>query len=302
MQAIREKLVKEILREGTIPASAASAEKLMLLIRQNANLFEITKLVKVSPALTANVLKLSNSAAFGGKGIRSIEEAMFQLGTDELAKLAMAIGVMDRVAHLKVKVDWRMFWLHCLVTARVTEVLANTYRPITGKEYLAGLLHDIGKLFIEHNFPTEFEAALFRALERKISFYEAEMQLYDTNHAEIGGILCEHWHLHYEICRSVTYHHEPRSPLNKDPMDVEQEKLLACCVTVADSLANMFKVNIPGFKCFDHKDLSEIPEWKYLETFPRVNNLELDFALELERAEETIQTLIREQEQKSGEQ
>jgi putative nucleotidyltransferase with HDIG domain len=288
MQSIRTKLLREIHRNGTIPASSAAADKLMGLIRQNATVFDIAKVVKLSPALTANVLKLSNSASFGGGGIRSVEEAVFRLGTEELNKLAMAIGVMDRVAHLKVKVDWKMFWLHCLVTARVTEVLANSYRTLSGKEYLAGLLHDIGKLFIEHNFPGEFESALLRAMERKISLYEAEVQLYDTNHADVGGALCEYWHLNHEIARSVKYHHEPTSPLNKDPMDVEHEKLLALCILVADSLANMFKTNIPGAKTFASKDLDNIREWKLLEKFPRIKNLELDFAQELQKAEDTI--------------
>lgn len=284
-------MLREIERDGVIPANALAADTLMTKIREQAPIFEISRVVKLSPALTANILKLSNSASIGGKGITSIEEAVFLLGSEELSKLALAIGTMDRVAHLKVKVDWKVYWLHCLLTARITEALAGGFRTITGKEYMSGLLHDIGKLFIEHNFPSEFEAALLRSMERNISFYEAELQLFDSNHAEIGAELCSKWHLNDEIVRAVRYHHNPLSGQNRDIMDVEHEKFLATCVFIANTLTNMFKVDIQGIKNFETKDLEQLDEWAYLAHIPRKRAIDIDFARELKKAEETIQTL-----------
>jgi putative nucleotidyltransferase with HDIG domain len=293
---IRAKVLKELEHDSVVPSFSIAAPKLMSLINADAGMEEIGEVVKLEAGLTSKVLRLANSVAFGGKSIKSIDEALMRIGIVELRRLAMAIGIADRVSHLKVKVDWNMYWLHCLLTARVTEVLAAAYRELSGKEYLAGLLHDVGKLFLEHHFPKDFEAAIFRAMERGSGMYEAEKQLYDTNHAEVGSLLCEKWGLHKEIVRGIRFHHEPASPFNKDQNNPEEERLLATCICVADALANMCKANIQGAQKFDGIELEGLPGWNLLQEMPARGTIDLNLELEIQKAQDSISALMGEAE------
>lgn len=291
-QLLRDKALKALEKDMNIPAFSATAQKLMSATsKEEVSMEEVAEIVMLDPGLSAKYLRMANSVAFGGKSIKNIHEALIRLGMAEVRRVASAIGVVDRFSRLKIKIDWNMFWLHNLLTARLTEALANAYQPITGKEYLAGLLHDVGKLFLEHYFPQEFEAAVQRSMERRSGVYEAENQLFDITHAEIGFALCEKWNLHKEISRSVRFHHDPTSVFNKDPMDPEKQHFLATCICMADTLANMCKVNIQGAKNFDGVELESVPAWLLLQKYPPRMQLNLDLDSELKKAQDTLESL-----------
>ncbi len=286
---IRAVVLREIEKDGSINSFNSAAQKLMQLIRQDADFSEIAEVIKLEPGLTAKVLRLSNSAIYGGRSIKHVDDALFRIGMGEIRKMAMAMGVIDRVSHLRVKVDWNLFWLHSLLVARMTELLAHAYRETNGLEYMAGLLHDVGKLHLEHYLARDFEQAMLRAMERGCGMYDAENALLDTNHAEVSSLLCEKWHVAPEVTRSVRWHHEPASPFNKDPNHPEEQRLLATCLCVADALANLMKANIQGSKPVQMESLEELPQWQFLQEFTAVRSLDLDLAGEMNKAVATIQ-------------
>lgn len=286
---IRARVLRELEKDSVIHSFSSAAQKLMTMVRQDVDLSEIAEVVKMEPGLTSKVLRLSNSAIFGAGKVKNVEEAIFRIGMSEVRKMAMAVGIIDRVSHLRVKVDWNLFWLHSLVTARVTEALAAAYRDISGLEYLSGLLHDVGKLYMEHSFAREFENVVMRATERSSGMYEAENSLLDITHAEVSALLCEKWKVDPEISRSVRFHHEPNSPFNKDPLHPEEQRLLATCICVADSLANMAKANIQGARRYTESSLETLPEWKLLQAYPALRSLDLDLGGEIEKANAIIQ-------------
>ncbi len=288
---LRNKVILEMKKDSMVPAFSSAAERLNELVSQEAPLKEIAEVVNLEPGLAAKVLRLSNSAAFGGKSIQHIDEALFRIGVKEIRKLAMAIGVMDRVSHLRVKVNWNLFWMHNLLTARLTEIIANTYRPPTGREYLAGLMHDIGKLFLEHHFAQDFEAIMLRAMERSCGMFAAENQLYDITHAEVGSMLCEKWGLHQEIVRAIRFHHDPSSPFCKDPNHPEDEHLLAACICLADALANRVHANIQGAESHDNIQVEALPEWKNFEKQTPISPLDFDLTMEVQKVQDTINSL-----------
>jgi len=275
-----------------IPAFSASALRLKdLLKEQNVDMATITEIVKLDPGLTSQYLRAAQATdvkAACKKTTSNIKEALLKAGMGEVRKQATTIGVVDRVSNLRIKIDWSMYWLHSVLTARLTERIAGAYRPITGKEYLAGLLHDSGKVFMEHFFPQEFESVVMYAMERGCGMLEAEKRLLEITHPEISALLCEKWGLQREIVRSIRFHHEPNSPFNKDPIDPDQEKLLAACICVADILANICQANIPGAKIYD-QPFETLPEYLFLKTFTARTTLELDVASELEKAQKDIQ-------------
>jgi len=266
----------------------------------------IAEIVKLDPGLTTRYLRLANSAlVYRGKTITSVEDALMRIGMREIRRIASTVGVMDvlrifrqktkgRPHNGKMEVEWEMFWLHSILTARLTECLVAPYREAIGKEYLAGLLHDVGKLFLAKYFQADFESAVGYAEAKDCNFYEAERDLFDTNHAEIGWTLCERWRLHPEVSRAIRFHHEPnsRAEANRDPEDPAFEHFLGTCVHVADGLANLCKANIRGAKSVDPIDFEAVPQWKLFQSYPARMKLDLDVRAELAKAQEAIQILI----------
>lgn len=305
MSAIKKEIlqpkVQSVIQQDTsVPVFSSTALKLLdISNKEDLDMETVTEIVKLDPGLTTKYLKLANSVTFGGQSITSIRDALIRVGMNEIRKFASSIGVMEvlvmfRSAESSSKesdVEWEMFWLHSLLTARLTDSIASAYRSTTGKEYLAGLLHDVGKLFMEKYFSKSFYKVITSAVEKNCGMFEVEQQVLDTNHAEIGGLLCEKWGLHSEIVRGVKFHHHPTSDLNRDPNDVENDSLLAICVCIADLLANMCKANILGGKDFENIDCESLPQWKLLSAYKTRHSFEVDVLGELQKARDAIEVL-----------
>jgi putative nucleotidyltransferase with HDIG domain len=302
-QRLRERLLHIIEEDSSIPSFSASTQKVMeVSSREDVTIPEIAEAVEVDPGLTSKYLRLANSSYFGGKSITSVQDALLRIGLEAVRKLASTIAVMQGTACFRrdelvtildshVRIEWNQFWLHSLFTARLTEQLADAFRPTTGKEYLAGLLHDVGKLLMQHHMPDEFRTSTLMAVMKHTGVYEIEKQMFDTNHAEVGWAMTEKWKLHREITRSIRFHHEPHSPFNKDPSAPEFQYLLAACISLADSLANICGANILGSRPLEGADFEALPEWQLMQQYHPRKSLDLDPSTELRQARETIEML-----------
>ncbi|MBI4028338.1 MAG: HDOD domain-containing protein [Verrucomicrobia bacterium] len=272
-----------------IPAFSATTQKLMDTISQRYVTFaELAEVVRLDPGLASKYLRLANSVAFGGQNITDISHALLRLGFDEIRRLAMGIEVIDRLAHLCEKIDWNQFWLHSLLTAQFTERLANAYQPMSGKEYVAGLLHDIGKLFLQKYFPQQFNSVVLHTAETGCSSFEAEMILLDVTHPEIGAGLCEKWRLNEEITRSIRFHHEPSKAVENSESEPGNAQLLAACICVGDSLAKLCSQKMVDGKLPPEVTVESVAEWNFLNSFTPRSRLELNMNAELQKAKDTI--------------
>jgi len=300
---LKDRVHKVMKHDQTLPVFSSTALKLLDATNQiEMDLDIIADIVKVDPGLTTKYLSLANSVMFRGKSITSVHDALMRIGLDEVRKLASTLGVMDVLSLFRtdqnqdaskeeIEIEWEMLWLHCLLTARLTDALASAFRQTVGKEYLAGLLHDVGKLFLDRYFHQEFDEALKLGMDKKISFYAAEKTLFDIDHAEVGASLCEKWNLHEEVSRSIRFHHNPTASENQDSNDPDQQQLLATCICVADALANSCHANIQGGRDIEEIDVESLPEWEFLQRFKPIRGYEIDVATELKKAQEVIDLL-----------
>jgi putative nucleotidyltransferase with HDIG domain len=291
---LKEKVLRAVHSQKEIPVfSQAKSRLVQILGKSDAHLNEVGEIVKLDPGLTSTLIRHAGSPMMGRQEIAGIEEALAVLGLDEVRKAVTTVFVMNTFSSLRIKVDWNLFWLHSILTARLTEHIALAYCDVQGKAYLAGLLHDVGKLFMEHYFPREFELVLLLSAISERGMYEAEQQLMDINHAEVSAQLCKEWGLHHEIVRSVHFHHEPEHSQNRDSDDPEYQTFLATCLCIADKLANICHANIQGAENLDNIQFTELPEWKRLkEVYEPRSTLILNMEEELGKARSLLDAVL----------
>ncbi|MBF0343441.1 MAG: HDOD domain-containing protein [Nitrospirae bacterium] len=173
---------------------------------------ELVQAIKLDPVLTAKVLNLVNSAYFCvPQQITSINRAIILLGMNTIRNLALSAEVLSSFnPSTGGSFDVDKFWEHSLACAVGCKLIAMRIEtdPIKQEEYfIAGLIHDIGKIFLIKHFPRDYFS-----LVKKITDFEQlilkEKKFFTLNHAEIGGLIADKWALSGELVKSITSHHD----------------------------------------------------------------------------------------------
>lgn len=192
----------------------------------------LAELLTNDVALTAKVLRIAGSSTYHrGAHPASIERALATIGVDMLRTLLITESVYQSFNQmLPGSVDLRGFWKHAIGTAIAARHIAGKLGYPNGEEaYLAGLLHDVGRLALFAAAPEEYAVNFFGADDPGLCAVE-ERTLH-TNHAEAGAWLVERFNLDSFLADAVLYHHEPIARL-------DTAHPLVRCVAIADRLAN----------------------------------------------------------------
>ncbi|SYZ74385.1 putative HDIG domain protein [Candidatus Zixiibacteriota bacterium] len=196
---------------------------------------EISRIIQIDPALTANVLKAANSSFLGfNRPVTSLAEATFRLGTKWIYQIALSSLIYSNLKKPAPGYDLSSegLWRHSTAVAIMSESLC-TLSGIrdAGTIYTAGLLHDIGKIAMSEFVAGKFDEIQELVNQRKLTFEEAELEILGIDHSEVGAIISEHWHFPELIVNSIRWHHNPDSAPQIDPsLDI---------VHVADSVCLM---------------------------------------------------------------
>lgn len=170
--------------------------------------------ISMDLALTAKILQLVNSAFFGlRRHVGSPTDAVMLLGMDTVRSLVMTMQVFSQVSHDEIKgFSQDALLSHGAAVAKVAKKIALTegMQPDEVEvAYLAGLLHDVGKLVLAAKRPEEFAEALAVARSQHLSGEEAERQVIGASHSEIGAYLLGLWAFETPIVDAALYHHCP---------------------------------------------------------------------------------------------
>ena len=178
----------------------------------NASLEQISTIIEKDPSLSGKILRLVNSAYYAlPRKIGTIKQAVSYLGTNTTKNTAISASVLrafDRTAG-NATMNLKLFWWHSLRCAVTARLLARELRyPGPEEAFLAGLLHDIGRLVLWVNFRKEYGALLKEYVDRPDLLLAGEMRL-GLNHCEVGAWLLQRWNLQSFVSDAVLYHHEP---------------------------------------------------------------------------------------------
>ena len=165
---------------------------------------EMAHLVSSDPVLSARILRLVNSPSYGFYRVSTISNAMILLGVDVVTSLCLSSSIFEIM-----ETNVLGLWEHSLGAGVASNIIARKLGlPECEEIATAALLHDIGKVIIKLKFKDDHEQLLSIIKKKEVSIREAERELLDTDHAEVGGWLAKSWFLPEKLIEPIVCHHE----------------------------------------------------------------------------------------------
>lgn len=166
--------------------------------------------INSDPVLVARVLGAANSATLGARQrIGTLLEAITLLGFNRVRQLVLMTALVNQFHPVRKTFDPTAFWRHSFAVATCSRVLARAAAANEELAFNAGLLHDIGHLFIVIVFPQEYEAILARMQALDADIVVAETAILGVDHGLIGSVMAEHWNLPDAFVEAIAGHHNP---------------------------------------------------------------------------------------------
>ncbi|MBD3167522.1 HDOD domain-containing protein [bacterium] len=227
---IRHKVMEE-LQLDPLPEAALRVQNLV--DQPDTTAKELSSVIATDSTLTALLLKHANSPLYGfSKKIGTVALAVVVLGFDTVREIVMSTAAMNTVStnFTGKNVSTRRFWSHSLAVASGARVIAQHWRTsLPGEAFVAGLMHDLGRLVLATEWPAAYKAVLSRSYEKGIPTHVAEKKVMEVDHAEVAGWMGERWNLPEKILLSIREHHN---------LDVVRDNSAVCTIYLANGLAH----------------------------------------------------------------
>ncbi|HEY8157564.1 MAG TPA: HDOD domain-containing protein [Methylobacter sp.] len=206
-----EKLIALVEKMPAFPKSVQQVVQLTSDI--NASAKDIVRVIECDPVMTVKILKAINSSFYGlPQKITSVQRAVVHIGLNTIKNIALGVAAMGMLnPNNKANFNTSNFLLHSLTTAAISKMLAERI-GLSSVEcsdcFVAGLLHDFGKVVFAEFIPDEFKLALEKSREHQLPLHQTELEFIGLNHSQAGKILAEKWELSGPLIDAIAYHHE----------------------------------------------------------------------------------------------
>lgn len=279
-------LVKDVTSLPTIPAVVTRT--LELLSRSEVELDEIVDLVLTDQVLAARVIRMVNSPLYRpALEIHSVKHALIYLGLSKIRELVLSCTLIGLFKKQDGPINIRTFWEHSFGVGIVARVIAEmAHYPHSEKAYLSGIVHDIGKVFLNHYMKEDFQKVLELIQKEPQKLIDAEARLIGTTHCHIGICIASTWNFPEDYCEAILSHHTP------------EEAVLNPLLTAIVNLADLFcSVRGLGFGSGEWVsfELAKEEGWRILEKFSP-DKLSFDaekFCFELDDKIPEIRNLVK---------
>ncbi len=217
---LRSLLVSESLQElvsrlDTLPSLPSLLIEVNSVLRlPNSSLSMVGEIISKDAGMTAKMLQLVNSAFFGFYSqVTSPSQAVTLLGLDTVRALITSVHVFSELKQKKIGgVIVEDLWKHFFTVAsfsREIMKLESTDARLIDMVFMAGMLHDIGKVVLFTNLQEKYEEAMVIAEKEGIFLNDAERQIFHSSHSQVGAYLLGLWGMPDDIIEVVFFHHNP---------------------------------------------------------------------------------------------
>jgi putative nucleotidyltransferase with HDIG domain len=210
------------------------AEILSLNDQESSSAAGLSRIILKDADLTARVLRIANSPFYGCRQeVTSVNQAIMIIGRNAVKCLLLSIGLYNKVAseQMDQSKDFEKLWQHLLETAVAAKNAAGSINySVVDEAYIAGLLHDFGRSFLLRYFPGECDE-IYRLSMKDKFLIDAEREVLDSDHQEIGRYIAERWNLPESLAEVIGNHH----PV--DEAEISKMPALSKIVVFADCLS-----------------------------------------------------------------
>ncbi len=202
---------------------------------ENASIGSLAQLLQQDPVIAGRVIALASSAAVSlrpGAAAHGLAGATSMIGLAKVREIVLNVGVAEFARDSQMS---SYFWEHSAAVGVAAQELARYSHLPTDYALIAGLLHDIGQLWMVRFYPQEFELVHRLVAAGEINIIKAERAYFGVDHCWIGAVIAEHWGLPAAVVAAINFHHQPKDGLS--------EKLVAV-VHVAEVLSNALDLTL----------------------------------------------------------
>ncbi len=220
----------------SFPSMPAAALKLLTLLKdENTTNAQIEQILRYEPGLTANILKLTNSAYFGlPTKIGSVRQAVLMIGWKKLTQIVLASCVSAIVDKPVQGYDLSAgeLWRHSVAVSVASEILVKELKlPVSDEVFTAALLHDVGKMVLGR-YVKEDIAVIDGEDMQDMPFEQVERSMFGIDHAEIGANILKRWLFPPGMISAVRWHHDPdAAPKSNHMIDVVHVADVLCLMS-----------------------------------------------------------------------
>jgi putative nucleotidyltransferase with HDIG domain len=242
-----------IMKSCDLPTMPAIAGRVVsMLSEQNTTAEALTKTISVDPALAARVLKIANSSFYAcRRSINTLSQAIVVIGFQTLSNVVFAASTKD--VYKRFGLSEKMLHDHAVGTAMATHLVEKAVGLKKSEEvFLAGLLHDIGRVVLNNTDPERYGQVMAAVYNEGRDPLEAEREMFGFTHVDVGGLVLRKWNFSPEMEQVVANHHNIE---RLDPSDVYVRRM-GSLVAVADALCD--KIGI-GLRAPLETDLAALP-------------------------------------------
>lgn len=204
----RKDILNLINTMSDIPTVPSIYHEIRQLIQAQVGVEKIAKIIDKDPAISTNLLRIANSAFYGGK-TGSVHQAVMYIGLQNVKNIVLSNSVFKNVGSFDSHLQF--IWENSVRTNRLTTYL---YQEIFGEKITnlyasAGLLHDIGKFIMYSHYKAEYQSLLVPVPKNHLEIIKHEKKCFGVTHQELGGYLLNWWGIPIPIVEVALYHHTP---------------------------------------------------------------------------------------------
>ncbi|HOO56333.1 MAG TPA: HDOD domain-containing protein [bacterium] len=207
---LREKIEGRVKDLPTLPSIAAQIFNVTN--NPESSVDDLSEVIGMDQVVAGRILKAVNSAYYGfPRKIDTLSKAIVILGFNNVRSIALSVSVMDLFSGASpTKFNYSELWKHALGTAHCMRALARKHDPRSIEQYfVAGLLHDIGFIAMNHCFKEDFMNAVNSAIQQNRPFYEVEVEKFEFDHTDVGRFVADKWLLPGTLSQAIGLHHRP---------------------------------------------------------------------------------------------
>jgi putative nucleotidyltransferase with HDIG domain len=244
-----EHYVEKVEQIPTLPI--VSRQIFPLLGDENVSVKKVAELIEKDQALAVKILKVANSSFYGTLSkVSSIDHALVILGIEEVRSILLAFSIYNFFSNDNGDgFDRTRFWKHSIICSQVAKYLTRYFKMQRDDTlFLAGLIHDLGKVVFDKYFHGEFLQILDYISLNNESFSKGEKEILGITHYQVAAKLLQQWKFPEKVIMHVFYHHAPWQDKNYGPG------------SIVVYLANLF-TKLAGYPCIPSEKKTEVSEF-----------------------------------------